>query len=122
MGLDMYARKTKTAPSTAVDFEIGEGHEEFHYWRKHPNMHGWMEALYRQKGGTDKDFNVAPVVLTIEDIERLEADVTGDHLPKTSGFFFGSSTPRDKADDLEFIAKAKQEIADGYTVYYTSWW
>jgi hypothetical protein len=32
-----------------------------HYWRKHPDLHGWMEKLCRAKGGKFDDFNLAPV-------------------------------------------------------------
>lgn len=122
MGLDMYAHKVKVAPERPVDFEKPENDEEFHYWRKHPNLHGWMERLYREKGGSNEDFNVAPVVLTSEDIDNLEKAVNGDELPETSGFFFGASTPEDKRDDLEFIKKAREVMAEGYTVFYFAWW
>jgi hypothetical protein len=45
MGLDMYAMTTTEAVADAVDFKVGIA-AELHYWRKHPNLHGWMEALY----------------------------------------------------------------------------
>ena len=48
MGLDMYAMTTHEKPSAPVDFEAGES-LALHYWRKHPNLHGWMESLYRAK-------------------------------------------------------------------------
>lgn len=122
MGLDMYATKTKSALPTPVDFDQPERQEELFYWRKHPNLHGWMERLYRDKGGKAESFNLVPVQLTAEDIDKLEADVTGDHLPATTGFFFGTSSPEDKADDLKFIQQAREAINDGYNVYYNSWW
>jgi hypothetical protein len=81
-----------------------------------------MEALYRERGGTGDSFNCDPVMLTLEDLDRLEADVNGNNLPETSGFFFGSSTPEDKADDLTFIMKARAAINDGWQVLYDSWW
>lgn len=52
MGLDMYACTLREQPATPVDFKAEEV-SELHYWRKHPNLHGWMEQLYREKGGTD---------------------------------------------------------------------
>ena len=125
MGLDMFAIKVKKGVITeSVDFELPESaeQEEFHYWRKHPNMHGWMESLYREKGGQGEQFNTDNVRITEEDLDQLEAAVNGDDLPETSGFFFGESQPEDKADDLEFIKKARQAISEGYDVYYTSWW
>jgi hypothetical protein len=81
-----------------------------------------MQRLYKQKGGIDPDFNCAPVLLTLEDLARLEADVLNDTLPATEGFFFGRSTPEDKAEHLTFISAARLAIASGKAVYYTSWW
>jgi hypothetical protein len=43
MGLDMYARTTKEPLAGAVDFKVSEP-SELHYWRKHPDLHGWMEG------------------------------------------------------------------------------
>jgi hypothetical protein len=40
MGLDMYVFTTTTSLTQPVDFEGPEKIEEFHYWRKHPNLHG----------------------------------------------------------------------------------
>lgn len=151
MGLDQFAYKMKFTPSKEVDFtseiedkraiiqkqieENGTGQvageifldgdireEEIHYWRKHPNLQGWMENLYREKGGEDPAFNCVPVLLTAEDLKRLKKDIEERNLPETSGFFFGSSHDDDATDDLEFIADALKAIEEGYTVYYSSWW
>lgn len=121
MGLDMYAYRTKQ-PIPPVDFDEPEEMERIAYWRKHPNLHGWMAQLYDRKGGTDADFNVVPVELTLEDLAELEGTVRARTLPETSGFFFGESTPEDEADDLAFIEKARQSIRDGYRVFYLAWW
>lgn len=121
MGLDMYAFATKEKPATQVDFKVEEA-RELHYWRKHPNLHGWMEALYRAKGGRDDDFNCVNLQLTADDLDRLEADIRSGSLPPTSGFFFGQSDGTEVMDDLAFVEKARAEIADGMTVFYTSWW
>lgn len=120
MGLDMYALATCEHPETAYGFKA-EMAEEIHYWRKHPNLHGWMEDLYFEKGGTEQ-FNCIPLILTAEDIDRLEADVRAGNLPDTSGFFFGASNGSENEDDLAFIAKARAAIAEGKTVFYDSWW
>jgi hypothetical protein len=123
MGLDQYARATRNHPNAPVDFEVGDDDEEFHYWRKHPDLHGWMEGLYREKGGT-REFNCAPVILDAGDFDKLERAIRDRMLPPTTGFFFGHTSLDDEeiADDLLFIAKARKMIADGQTVYYTSWW
>lgn len=126
MGLDQFAFKTKHKPSKDVDFNEelkGIEAEEIYYWRKHPNLHGFMENLYNKKGGED-EFNCRPVVLTIEDIDELVKHILDGSLPETSGFFFGQSM-RDKEEelgDIEFCKKAAEAIKEGYTVYYDSWW
>lgn len=71
MGLDMYAHYLHDAPAKAVDFEV-ENYGELHYWRKHPNLHGWMERLYRKKGGREDSFNCVNVLLTADDLDRLK--------------------------------------------------
>ena len=96
--------------------------EEIAYWRKHPDLHGWMEQLYRKKGGTETSFNGDTVLLTEEDIDSLKIAVLTRTLPSTSGFFFGESRQEINFADLEFIEKAKEAIKEGYTIYYDSSW
>jgi hypothetical protein len=122
MGLDMYAYVTEETPATAVDFPEPEKLEELHYWRKHPNLHGWMQRLYVEKGGNNPNFDLDPVILTSGDLDRLEAAIRQNGLPETSGFFFGESDGSECDDDLEFVAKARAAIGQGKTVYYVAWW
>ena len=107
--------------------------EELAYWRKHPNLQGWMENLWTEKGcpGLSEDnsgnalgdFNCIPVELSLDDLYKLENDVTSGTLPSTGGFFFGdNSDDHYKANDLEFIAKAREALDSGLTVMYDSWW
>ena len=121
----MYAFKTKSQPETDVDFSLDEENsgEEICYWRKHPNLHGWMENLYDQKGGTE-EFNCVNVKLNSDDLDALERDLNAARLPQTSGFFFGASDGSlDEINfDLQFVKDAREAINQGYTVYYTSWW
>ena len=121
MGLDMFANYPFAAPAANVDFEV-ENCGELHYWRKHPNLHGWMEAVYRAKGGWEASFNCVNLVLTAVDLDRLGADVRAGNLPPTPGSFFGESDGSEIGDDLRFIAKAREAIAAGLTVFYSSWW
>ena len=134
----MNVYKTRFKPSKEVDFteeiypkgEDGysdydkpvEAVEEIAYWRKHPDLHGWMEQLYRKKGGTENSFNGDTVLLTEEDIDNLKIAVLTRSLPSTSGFFFGDSKQEINFADLEFIEKAKGAIKEGYTLYYDSSW
>ena len=126
MGLDQYAYRCNSSLllGKQVDFDIPEDCCEFFYWRKHPNLHGWMQNLYRSKGGTDTQFNCAAIRLEIEDLDKLELAVRHDDLPHTVGFFFGSSDSSDKKveRDLEFIKEARRILEEGDAIYYTSWW
>ena len=90
MGLDMYAFATAEQLAGSVDF-TAEAASEIYYWRKHPNLHGWMERLYRNKGGKKINFNCVNIQLTADDLQRLEADIKASNLPPTEGFFFGAS-------------------------------
>ena len=120
MGLDMYAYSTQK-PIAEVGFKFPEDSAKIICWRKHPNLHGWMEELYVRKGGTSL-FNCEGVRLDAEDIDALESLVIADELPATEGFFFGESRPEDKADDLLFIKYARKALNAGHNVFYTSWW
>ena len=124
MGLDMYAHKTKEQ-LTEVDFAC-DNSEEFFYWRKHPDLHGWMEKLYYKKGGTAEDFNCVNVRLNKEDLLDLKNAINGESesLETTTGFFFGSSSGdnEEKENDLKFINEAISYIEEGNNIYYTSWW
>jgi hypothetical protein len=124
MGLDMYAYKTRKVPDQPVDFERPEDAERFFYWRKHPDLHGWMERLYWLRGGQGRrsGFNCVPLALTLEDLDHLEAAVENGALPHTEGFFFGASGPDRTQEDREFIRLAREATAEGMCVYYFSWW
>lgn len=130
MGLDMYAFRVK-AEDVIDDFNVRNQEqgrvddlEELAYWRKHHDLHGWMERLYRAKGGDKESFNCVPVRLTEFDLDQLLHDVLNHALPETQGFFFGTNPPDDESmkNDIEFITNAKIAIADGDAVYYDSWW
>ena len=104
MGLDQQA--------VARRFATSKDQELLQTWRKHPNLQGWMERLWRkQKYGdaTTPDpitgegysnqtylgdpFNQEEVELTLDDIERLRLDIQNKTLNgghgDTTGFFFG---------------------------------
>ena len=127
MGLDMYANKVKFQPDSEIDFSIPEDsestNEQIFYWRKHANLHGWMEQLYGDKGGIE-EFNCVKLQLTLEDLNSLERDLNSVQLPQTSGFFFGRSqgSLEEINNDLSFVKEAKTAISEGYIVYYNSWW
>ena len=139
MGLDQYATARKGEPRTVkseytyTDHD-GNEHEgvdeylewddsiELATWRKHPNLQGWMENLWHEKGG-EGEFNCVDLELTLEDLDALEATLDEEELPETSGFFFGSNADDHYAEaDREFIVQARAAIKQGYKVIYSSWW
>lgn len=127
MGLDMFAYRTKQKLGKEVNFENGEldGDQlvELKYWRKHPNLHGYLERVFREKGG-EGEFNCQSVVLTEDDLHKLAAALIDEDLPETSGFFFGQSegSEEENKEDLEFVKSALAAIKEGDTVLYDSWW
>jgi hypothetical protein len=135
MGLDMYAY-VATKPgqndeyweSAQLDPETKEyvskvtKPRELAYWRKHPNLHGWMHRLWNQKGFKG-DFNGDELELTREDLDVLEQDVIEGNLPGTSGFFFGDDADEYyQEEDLKFIREARAELFMGLRVFYNSSW
>jgi hypothetical protein len=116
MGLDQYAHGVMRGLSGE------EKKDELSYWRKHPNLQGWMELKYREKGGSG-EFNCVEVSLTESDLNELECAVEARELPETFGFFFGEDDSEYFIDhDLEFIRKARKALRDGCEVVYSSWW
>ena len=126
MGLDMYAY----VAFKDNDHNSNSDSREIAYWRKHPNLHGWMERLWEEKGrpGVEQNyndvmFNGVELELTWDDLDRLEQDINNGNLPHTTGFFFGD--PSDnyyKNEDLNFVKKAKAETFLGLKVFYNSSW
>ena len=123
MGLDQYATARKGEPQQdAEGYTYYEDTMELAYWRKHPNLQGWMEELYHEKGG-EGQFNCVDVELTLEDLDALEQSLDEEALPETAGFFFGTDSSDHYAEtDREFIREARAAIKQGYTVVYSSWW
>ena len=150
MGLDMYAYVAARAgqqqefyDGSAFNKETSEFENpkvtkprELAYWRKHPNLHGWMEKLWLRKNGfptntddqfiKDKEppsFNNIELELTYEDLEMLELDIVAGTLPDTTGFFFGqNANDLYQSQDLEFIKHAQAELFLGLRVFYNSSW
>lgn len=129
MGLDMFAWRVPSVDAideltirSPDDGRIGQL-DELWYWRKHHDLHGWMHKLYKNKGGT-AEFNCVPVRLNTCDLDALQFDLLNSALPETKGFFFGDNPPDidSLSEDLKFIQKARDAIAEGDYVYYDSWW
>lgn len=116
MGLDMYAYTADKAGQEVTARELA-------YWRKHPNLHGWMERLAESKNLDYGSFNGVELELTWEDLAALEQAVTHKQLPATTGFFFGRDADEEYyQNDLEFIKNARAELFLGLKVFYNSSW
>jgi len=137
MGLDMYAyAAAKEGEQAAFDQgskwdaekndmvnPIAPAPREIAYWRKHPNLHGWMERLAKSKNVEYGSFNGVELELTWADIDALEQVVTHKKLPATTGFFFGSDADELYYEsDLAFIKAARAELFLGLRVFYNSSW
>jgi len=130
MGLDQYAYIASKAQSVWDD----PSKQDLAYWRKHPNLQGWMERLWIEKGypglpagsnNFDHTFNGVEVELTWDDVDRLEKDIKSGQVSEldTKGFFFGN--PSDdyyREHDLDFCVNAKAELFLGRKVFYNSSW
>ncbi len=123
MGLDQYATARKGEPQQdAEGYTYYEDTMELAYWRKHPNLQGWMESLWHVKGNSG-EFNCVDLELTLDDLDSLEKSLDNEALPETVGFFFGGDADDHYAEaDREFIVAARAAIKQGYTVIYSSWW
>ena len=147
MGLDQYAY---VAARTGQNAEWWDGAEldpdtrdyrndkvnkprELAYWRKHPNLQGWMESLWKRRMHESNQeihesewgsgFNGIELELTSEDLDDLERAVTHGQLPSTQGFFFGGDADQHYRDqDLAFIRDARAELFMGLKVFYNSSW
>ncbi len=142
MGLDQLAF---SIPADTKD-ETPSSDNRLAEWRKHPNLQGWMERLWRKRKYGDAanpdpitgegysnqtylgdPFNQEEVELTLDDIERLRLDIQNKTLNgghgDTTGFFFGDSSDEYyRETDIEFCDKAKAALNKGCKVIYYSWW
>jgi tetratricopeptide (TPR) repeat protein len=123
MGLDMYVQSVNadTCRENVIESDFPVEAEELFYWRKHPNLHGWFRDLFYRKGGhRDCDFNGEFVRIVLQDLIELENIIKNKKLPNTDGFFFGKNT-QDRItinNDLNFIKKAKEALANNKVLYF----
>jgi len=91
MGLDMYldgkAFYTYDHPNRqAQPFEIAATIYRLGYWRKHPNLHGFIVETFAD--GVDE---CQKIELSSDDLGTIIKAVEEETLPHTEGFFFGAS-------------------------------
>ena len=134
MGLDMYLRGRKRYwhydnemnnltedgyPIISTELDLG-------YWRKHPNLHGYIVKTF-----ADGNDDCTPIDLSLDRLNMLISAVRNDLLVPTTGFFFGKSdnSEEQKARDLMLLVNARDWLARmpqsnelNYEVYYLASW
>lgn len=100
---------------SAVTLEIG-------YWRKHPDLHGYIVAKFAE--GKDE---CQQIDLTRDDLEQIIRSIQFKSLPKTSGFFFGESDGSEDERTIGIIKSAIQWLDNkeknvSKSVYYRASW
>lgn len=137
MGLDMYVRgrkyisynrwDEKADPLTEDGFPVSDIILEMGYWRKHPNLHGYIVKTYA--GGVDE---CQEIELTADDLLNIAKAIREKNLPHTEGFFFGDSSWHEGKEE-EYAAvfeKAAAWISQEFdrskeffrTIYYQASW
>ena len=116
MGLDMFLYGVER-----------EEEEELGYWRKHPDLHGFIVNEFAK--GVDE---CQEIPLKVEDIHAIIRAVLMGDLPKTQGFFFGESySPQDPLyedqakNDLSILHEALEWLGDSpdtRRIYYQASW
>jgi hypothetical protein len=112
MGLDMYLTGEKFLmpdfQNRSIDlqedgFRLRSKTVELGYWRKHPNLHGYIVQTFAR--GKDE---CQIICLEPNDIRTIVAAVKAGNLPHTKGPFFGSSdtSPECVANDIAIFGKA----------------
>ena len=110
MGLDMFLNGEKylfgdcEASSKEDGFEVKEKTLRLGYWRKHPNLHGFIVNEFAN--GVDE---CQRIDLSDDDIEKIIKAVKEKALPHTTGFFFGSS---EWWDNEEKLAETIKQLED----------
>ena len=131
MGLDMYLTGevffTYDHPNrTKKPHAIKQTEYDLGYWRKHPNLHGYIVDNFAD--GEDK---CQRIDLTEEQLEQLIKACEGDgsDFKTTTGFFFGASddTPEERAQDAKIFKDALKWLRKGQkgvwksVAYQASW-
>lgn len=131
MGLDMYLEGRTFIPTNWQHPEQDEHRDGFRvqgtileigYWRKHPNLHGFIVQTFAN--GVDE---CQEIELGKEQMEQIIAATKEKRLPHTEGFFFGQSDGSEDEETIHTFEKAIQWL-EGQTdkewrsvIYRASW-
>lgn len=108
MGLDMYLGGRRLFMKGRMNEDgdpVSEERIELGYWRKHPNLHGYIVETFAN--GED---DCRPIELSQDDMVQIVNAIEDGKLPDTTGFFFGASdgSKEEKAYDLKVFQKAME--------------
>lgn len=131
MGLDMFLTGEKFLwgdwkhpENNPVEdgFKITKRILELGYWRKHPDLHGFIVETFAEGKDDCQD-----IWLSEENLQTILEAVKQDKLPHTEGFFFGQSTEEDKQPTIEILenaikwARGKEKNISRSVYYRASW-
>ena len=139
MGLDqhLYSMEQDIDPNTMYDNYVDGTIDDVGYWRKHPDLHGYIEALWVEAGHPGADspvedggfgwstFNGVPFELSEEDILNIiECSKKGSfgEYDNTTGFFFGETCDRHHTDTIVIMTEALKLKRQGKKIVYNSSW
>lgn len=116
MGLDQFLFE-------GVDSE----RKEIGYWRKHPDLHGFVEELWRARNSEQEcgSFNCEDLELSEEDILQIincSKDKSFSKHDGTKWFFFGQTDGHHHEKTVEIMENALQLKRQGKRIFYSSWW
>lgn len=144
MGLDMYLNSRVYHSGITYDenkkmrvreLETVEGFKkkatelEIAYWRKHPNLHGYIVNTFNK--GVD---NCRPIELTPKHLDQIADAIEKNELPYTNGSFFGSSEDhkKEKRKNIKIFRDAstwldkklveKSQHGDWFSIHYEASW
>ena len=132
MGLDMYLTGEKYLPTnwdkpednvTEDGFRLKSKELQLGYWRKHPNLHGYIVNTFA--GGNDNPCQ--RIELSANSMRQIIEAVKNKDLPHTEGFFFGESDGSEDEETIEIFTKAiawleTKEDNVWRSVFYTASW
>mgnify|MGYP003642447416 FL=1 len=144
MGLDMYLNSRVYHSGITYDenkkmrvreLETVEGFKkkatelEIAYWRKHPNLHGYIVNTFN-KGEDD----CRPIELTPKHLDQIADAIETNDLPYTEGCFFGSSEDHEegKKENIKIFRDASawlnkkvvegSQHGDWFSIHYEASW
>ena len=130
MGLDMYLRGEHynsdrnrhgeiSRSKLDNEFEISSYEVDLGYWRKHPDLHGYIVNTF-----ADGKDDCQKIELSEEDLDKIIMAIRHDKLVKDHcGFFFGNSTEfgyyeeKEKEYAINCFEKAKKFIRRGKELF-----